>query len=94
MAPVAAENERYGRLLVSDLRKARAFASYLVAKATQTNENDVRDQDVELLMRWAFKEARNLLKLYGDVQESLTKYMETRVASVGECVQRIEEDMV
>lgn len=86
LAPVAAENTRHQQLIVSDPRQARA----LVKIFQQRNPGMLEDEEAEVLSRWAFHEAKDLLIRNSGLLEKLRRRMESGGATVGDCVLLLE----
>lgn len=49
--------------------------------------------DQEKLINWAFNEAVILVKQYGEVVEEMNSFLLSGTATVGECVQLIEDQL-
>jgi len=106
MAPVAAENMKYGKLIVSDARKPRNLVNILSniqKNASSSGSNKDIDkyiikvprsnEDCDVLLQWAYYEAESLIKQYGDILEDVCDYLNTGSSSVGECVMLIESEL-
>ena len=105
MAPVAAENMKYGKLVISDPRKAKNVVNILYNIKKTADEKNVKDidkyiikvpiteEDRDVLLQWAYYEAEALIKQYGDILEAVCDYLNTGTSSVGECVTLLEEEL-
>ena len=105
MAPVAAENLKYGKLVVADARKAKNLVNvmYNIQKGVdKSNAKDIDkyiirvpelEEDRDVLLQWAYYEAEALVKQYGDILEAVCDYLSTGTSSVGECVMLLESEL-
>lgn len=97
LAPVAVEDAKHAQLLVSDPREAAGFLRRLAQTCRERggggeleypfedNEND------DILLRWAWREAQQLLRRNQPRLEELTKRLVGGAATVGDCVAVLEE---
>ena len=53
----------------------------------------VIEEDKKVLLHWAFYEATSLIRQYGDLLEDVNGYLATGTATVGECVNLVEEEL-
>ena len=96
LAPVAAEHAHFGDCMVSDptiaaqmLKAARRRQAWLGIDLQQGGWGEGEGEDKQRL-RWAYGEAKALLKRYAGVREEVQEQMAAGV-SAGECVAIIEE---
>ena len=50
-------------------------------------------EDREALVQWAYNEASLLIRQYGDLIESVSDYIQSGTASIGECAMLIEQEL-
>jgi hypothetical protein len=115
MAPVAAEQLKYGKLIVSDARRSSRLLAVLDAvqaaenkavgagtvdiEATKVSgpgkqyEIPVVGDDRNALLQWAYYEAVQLVRQYGDLLEEVKSYLATGTSTVGECSLLIEDEL-
>jgi hypothetical protein len=123
MAPVAAEQLKYGKTVVSDPRRADRLLSVLDAvqaadsggaKNRATNNEEDGDNatsgtsgagpgklynipesaaDRKALVQWAYYEAVQLVRQYGELLEEVKGYLGTGTSTVGECAMMVEEEL-
>ena len=95
LAPVAAEQLRYGQAVVSDPRNARRLLLVLDRQQGEAGGFKVavpaEGTDRETLLRWAYYEAVALCKQYGELLEDVRDFLHTGTSSVGECCLLIEQ---
>jgi hypothetical protein len=108
MAPVAAENLKYEKSVVSDPRRAGRFLEVLINGTNMKNKSQNMDninrvintnilpKDKEgqnALLRWAYYEAVVLCKQYSDVLDDVRDFLRTGTSSTGECSLLIENEL-
>lgn len=84
LAPVAAEEANHVQLIVSDPRQAKALVQIF------KDRNQEFEVDGDVMLSWAFQEARRLLNNNSQLLEKLRKRMESGGATVGDCVSLLE----
>jgi len=95
LAPVAAEQLRYGKTVVSDPRNVYRLLAVLDGQRREAGVFPARvpaeGADRDALVRWAYYEAVALCKQYGDLLEDVRDFLQTGTSSVGECSLLIEQ---
>lgn len=87
-APVAAEDARHAQLLAADPREARAFLTLARSRGFDGCGEDA--EAAEEMLRWAFAEARRIVRVNEGTLDVLAERMESKAGSAGECVAIIE----
>lgn len=109
MTPVAAEQLKYGKTVLSDPRRCQQLWKAMDVirnsnqiKSESKNQSFLQslmgviptdDADRRVWIEWAYYEAQAFVKQYGDLLEEVQTYMNTGVSSVGECVVMIEKEL-
>jgi hypothetical protein len=86
IASGATEETAANMIQAAEKRKAIGCARF-VPPASAT-------ADKESLLRWAYYEARLLVRQYGEVLETLRDYLATDASSVAECAYIIEDEII
>ncbi|KAG5185578.1 hypothetical protein JKP88DRAFT_354141 [Tribonema minus] len=92
LSAVAGEHLTHRQLIVSDPRQATTFLLLARERGLLPSCGDAAAdaEDDEMAVRWAFNEARELLRDNEGMFEALRQRLETGGATVGECVSLID----
>jgi len=90
LAGVAAENLQHPECIVADPRQSDAFVKLMRDKDYLKG---VDDETASLRVKWAFHKATNLLRKHRRVHDELRRRMESKAATVGDCVTFLEKEM-
>lgn len=107
LTPVAAEQLKYGQTMVSDPRRAPQFLKAILSKTAAPKPSTTASADVSpssalpvpsiedqsVYLQWAYFEATQLVRQYGDLIEKVGSYLNTGTSTVGECALLIEEEL-
>ena len=103
LAPVAAEQLRYGKNIVADPRTATRLLQVLESEQGLQGRGRLdimgdltipeEGPDRDALLTWAYYEATTLCKQYGDLLEDVRDFLQTGTSSVGECSLLIEQEL-
>jgi len=87
LAPVAVEEANYAQLMASDARQARALLQVFMGRGEARGQEG---REEEVLLPWAYEEAKRLLRSHSALLERLKQRMESGGATVGDCVALLE----
>lgn len=87
LAPVAVEEANYAQLMASDARQARALLQVFMGRGEARGQEG---REEEVLLPWAYEEAKGLLRSHSALLERLKQRMESGGATVGDCVALLE----